>query len=113
MLGVGTFSRSSALMVATAFGRFRRSMPVNWPVTTTSSSFTGSRASATSTSRRWPGRHCDFRAPIADLADDENDVAARRVGVSTKLPFSRVCAELPPPAPSRPRRRSVHRPTNR
>ena len=54
MLGVGTFSRSSALMVATAFGRFRRSMPVNCPVTTTSSSFTGSRASATSTTAAGP-----------------------------------------------------------
>ncbi len=45
---VGARVSSSALTVATALGRFCRSIPVDWPVTTSSSSLNGSVSSTTS-----------------------------------------------------------------
>ena len=68
---VGARVSSLALTVATALGRFCRSMPVDWPVTTTSSSLKMSGSSASVAAVAWPAGSRHILPLEADGPDDE------------------------------------------
>ncbi len=103
-MAVGARVSSLALTVATAFGRFRFSMPVDWPVTTTSSSLNGSGSRATVTVLSSAGTVTESRLnPIArtvslwspsGMLNTNRPSAADRVAI--RVPSTEITASPTP-----------------